>query len=149
ASARDQGLELDLLHAVERTNQRQKRALLSRAVRHFGENLEGKSFAVWGLSFKPGTDDMREAPSIDLVEGLLSRGARVQVHDPVSARSARRHFGGRVAYAPSCYAAVEGSDGLFVVTEWNEFRKPDLMRVRRLMRQPVVFDGRNIFDPKR
>jgi UDPglucose 6-dehydrogenase len=148
ATARDHGIELDLLRAVERTNERQKTALLAKAVRHFGD-LQGKTFAVWGLAFKPRTDDVREAPAMDLIEGLLGKGAQVQAHDPVAAGAARRRLGDRVRYAPSCYDAVEGTDGLFLVTEWNELRKPDLLRVRRLMRQPVVFDGRNVFEPRR
>jgi UDPglucose 6-dehydrogenase len=146
ATARDFGIELDLLRAVARTNERQKRTLLAKALRHYGD-LDGRTFGVWGLSFKPRTDDMREAPSIELIEGLLGKGARVQCHDPVAGKVAQRFFGNRVQYAPSCYAAVEGSDGLFLVTEWNEFRRPDLKRVRDLMRHPVVFDGRNVFDP--
>jgi len=147
ATARDHGIELDLLRSVVRTNERQKRLLLQKAVKHYGD-LDGKVFAVWGLAFKPRTDDMREAPSIELIEGLLGKGAKVQCHDPVATRVARRLFGNRVLYAPTRYDAVEGTDGLFLVTEWNEFRHPDLQRVKQLMRSPVVFDGRNIYDPQ-
>ncbi len=147
ATARDHGLELDLLRAVVRTNERQKRLLLQKAMRHYGD-LDGKVFGVWGLAFKPRTDDMREAPSIELIEGLLGKGAKVQCHDPVAASVAKRIFGNRVRYAPTRYDAVEGTDGLFLVTEWNEFRHPDLQRVKQLMKTPVVFDGRNIFDPQ-
>ncbi len=146
ATGREVGLELDLLRAVTRTNEAQKRELLHKAVKHYGE-LSGRTFAVWGLSFKPRTDDMREAPSIELIERLLGKGARVQAHDPVALRTARRYFGDRVLYAPTAYDAVEGADGLFLVTEWNEFRRPDLLRIKSLMRQPIVFDGRNVFDP--
>jgi len=148
ATARDQGLELDLLRAVERTNERQKKLLVARAVKHFG-TLAGRPLAVWGLSFKPKTDDMREAPSIDVVEGLLGKGARVCCHDPVAEQSARRLFGDRIGYAANPYAALEGAEALFVVTEWNEFRRPDLDRMRSLMKTPVVFDGRNLYDPAR
>ena len=146
ATAREFGLELDLLRAVERTNQRQKRCLLTKALKHFGD-LSERTFAVWGLAFKPKTDDMREAPSVELIEGLLGKGAKVQVHDPVAATVAQRYFGNRVLYAPSGYAAAEGADGVFLVTEWNEFRRPDLKRLKGLMKSPVIFDGRNIFDP--
>ncbi len=101
-----------------------------------------------GLAFKPRTDDMREAPSITVIEMLLGKGARVQAYDPVAMENARRYFGERIALAPGPYEAVEGADGLFVVTEWSEFRAPDLERVKSLMRDPVVFDGRNVFDPE-
>jgi UDPglucose 6-dehydrogenase len=146
ATAREFGLELDLLRAVERTNARQKRSLLARALRHYGD-LADRTFGVWGLAFKPKTDDMREAPAVELIEGLLGKGARVQVHDPVAAKVAERYFGNRVLYAPSSYAAAEGAEGLFLVTEWNEFRRPDLRKLKSLMKGHVIFDGRNIFDP--
>ncbi|MFZ5470295.1 MAG: UDP-glucose dehydrogenase family protein [Myxococcota bacterium] len=146
ATARESGLELDLLRAVERTNERQKKLLLQKAVKHFGE-LAGRTFAVWGLAFKPKTDDMREAPSIDLIEGLLGKGARVQAHDPVAEAVARRRFGDRVRYAPNPYEVLEGADALFLVTEWNDFRHPDFERMKSLLKQPVVFDGRNVYDP--
>jgi UDPglucose 6-dehydrogenase len=147
STARDHGIEFDLLRSVARTNERQKRLLLHKAVKHYGA-LDGKTFGVWGLAFKPKTDDMREAASVELVEGLLGKGARVQVHDPVAFKSARKLFGDRVLYAPNPYSAVEGTDGLFLVTEWNEFRRPDFARIKNLMRTPVVFDGRNVFDPR-
>jgi UDPglucose 6-dehydrogenase len=146
ATARDFGLELDLLRAVERTNARQKRSLLAKALRHYGD-LADRTFAVWGLAFKPKTDDMREAPAVELIEGLLGKGARVQVHDPVASKVAERYFGNRVLYAPSGYAAAEGAEGLFLVTEWNEFRRPDLRKLKNLMKGHTIFDGRNIFDP--
>jgi UDPglucose 6-dehydrogenase len=146
AAGRRHGVDLDLLRAVEKTNERQKRQLLVRALRHFGE-LAGRSFGVWGLAFKPRTDDMREAPSVDVIEGLLGKGARVQAYDPVAMERARRRFGDRVALAPGPYEALEGADGLFVVTEWSEFRNPDFERMKAVMRTPVVFDGRNVFDP--
>ncbi len=149
ATARDAGLELDLLRAVERTNERQKRLLVHKAVRHWGPSLEGRQLGVWGLAFKPKTDDMREAPSVELIEGLLAKGARVVAYDPVATDSARRVFGNRITYAPGPYAAAEGVDGLFIVTEWNEFRNPDFERLKHLMRAPVIFDGRNLFEPER
>jgi UDPglucose 6-dehydrogenase len=147
ATAREQGLEFDLLRACERTNRRQKRLLLHKALRHYGE-LAGRTFGVWGLSFKPRTDDLREAPAVELIEGLLGKGARVSVYDPVALRGARRVLGDRVLYAPRADAAAEGAEGLFLCTEWNEFRRPDLERLRRLMREPVLFDGRNVYDPE-
>ncbi|MFZ5443822.1 MAG: UDP-glucose dehydrogenase family protein [Myxococcota bacterium] len=148
AMAREQGLEFDLLRAVERTNERQKKLLVAKAVKHFGD-LSGKTFAVWGLAFKPKTDDMREAPSIEVIEGLLGKGARVRAFDPVAHQTAKRVLGARVTYAARPYDALEGADGLFVVTEWNEFRHPDFERMKALLREPVVFDGRNIYSPTR
>ncbi len=148
ATARDYGLELDLLRAVERTNERQKKLLVNKATKHYG-SLEGRKFGVWGLAFKPKTDDMREAPSIEVIEGLIGKGAQVIAHDPVSPHTAKRVFGERIRYASVPYEALEGVDGLFVVTEWNEFRHPDFERMKSLMKSPVVFDGRNVYDPAR
>ena len=143
--ARDLGLDFDLLRSVERVNERQKRWLVERALKHFG-SFAGKTFGVWGLAFKPRTDDMREAPSIVVVEGLVGNGARVRAHDPVASDVARRLFHDRIEIVPEPYAAAEGADALFLVTEWNEFRQPDLERLKRAMRTPVLFDGRNVWD---
>jgi len=143
--ARQAGLDFDLLRAVERVNERQKRLLVDKAVKHFG-SLAGKSFGVWGLAFKPKTDDMREAPSLDVIEGLVGNGAAVKAHDPVAKEVAHRLFQGRVTLVDEPYAAAEGADALFLVTEWNEFRQPDFERLRRIMRTPVLFDGRNVWD---
>ncbi len=147
-TARDNGLEYEMLRAVERVNDRQKKLLVQKAVRHYG-TLEGKRFAVWGLAFKPKTDDMREAPSIEVIEGLIGKGASVKACDPVARDVAARLFGSRVTLCSDPYEALEGADGLFLVTEWNEFRQPDFDRMKQLMRQPTIFDGRNVFDPKR
>ena len=146
ATAREHAIEFDLLRAVERTNDRQKRLLLQKAQKHYG-NLDGRTFGIWGLAFKPRTDDMREAPALVMVEGLLGKGAKLAVHDPVAMDVARRHFGARVRYAATPYDALEGADGLFVLTEWNDFRHPDFDRMKTLLKEPVVFDGRNVFDP--
>jgi UDPglucose 6-dehydrogenase len=146
ASGRAHGVDLDLLRAVEKTNDRQKLHLPALAQKHFGD-LAGKVIAVWGLAFKPRTDDMREAPAVTVIETLLGKGVRVQAYDPVAMERARRYFGERIALARGPYEAVEGADALFVVTEWSEFRAPDLERVKATMRSPVIFDGRNVFDP--
>jgi UDPglucose 6-dehydrogenase len=114
--------------------------------KHYGR-LEGKTAGLWGLAFKPRTDDMREAPSIPLVEAMLSAGMTVQAFDPEAIPVAKRVFGARLTYAGSSYDAVKGADALVIVTEWNEFRLPDFSRIRSLMRSPVVFDGRNLFAP--
>jgi len=148
ATARDNGLEFDMLRAVERVNERQKKLLVQKAVRHFG-SLEGKHVAVWGLAFKPKTDDMREAPAIEVVEGLIGKGAIVRAHDPVANEVAKGLFGQRVTITDYPYDALDGADALFVVTEWNEFRQPDFDRMKERMKSPVIFDGRNIYDPVR
>jgi UDPglucose 6-dehydrogenase len=147
ATARDFGIEFDLLRAVERTNDRQKKSLVAKAVKHFGD-LSGRTFGVWGLAFKPKTDDMREAPAIEVIEGLIGKGAKVICHDPVAEHVAKRCFGDRIRYAPAPYEVLAGVDALFLLTEWNEFRHPDFERMKSLMKSAVVFDGRNIYDPK-
>lgn len=147
STAREHGIEFDLLRAVERTNERQKKLLVNKAVKHFGPDLSGKTFAVWGLAFKPKTDDMREAPSVEVIEGLLGKGAKVRAFDPVAHETARRVLGERISFVDRPYDALEGVDALFVVTEWNEFRHPDFERMKGLMKKPVVFDGRNVYSP--
>ncbi len=149
STARENGLDFTLLNSVDRVNEQQKQLLLRKALKHFGGNLSGKHFAVWGLAFKPRTDDMRESPAITLIEGLLGKGATVAAHDPVAHATARRVFGDRIGYADTPYGAVEGADALFLVTEWSEFRRPDFDRLQALMKAPVIFDGRNVFEPAR
>jgi UDPglucose 6-dehydrogenase len=122
--------------------------LVEKVVAEFGEKLDGKRFAIWGLAFKPKTDDMREAPSVEIIEGLLKRGAQVAVHDPEALGQAKLVFGDRVSYHRVNYEALEGADGLVIVTEWNEFRRPDFDRMKTLLKSPVVFDGRNLFTPE-
>jgi UDPglucose 6-dehydrogenase len=140
----DKGYDFEILKAVERVNERQKSLLASRLEKHFG-SLKGRTIAVWGLAFKPRTDDMREAPAIVFIERLLSAGAKVQAFDPAAMPTAKRIFGSRVMLAPRSYAALAGADALAIMTEWNEFREPDFARMRKLMKAPVVFDGRNIY----
>ncbi len=147
STAREHGLEFEMLRATEHINERQKKTLVQKVMKHFGD-LGGKTVAVWGLAFKPKTDDMREAPSIEVIEGLAGKGAKVQASDPVALEVAQRIFGERVKLCENMYDAIEGADALCVVTEWNEFRHPDFERMKRVMKQPVVFDGRNVFDPK-
>jgi UDPglucose 6-dehydrogenase len=145
-TARDEGLDFDLLRAVERVNERQKRSLVSKAVKHFGGSVAGKVFGVWGLAFKPKTDDMREAPSLTVIEGLVGNGARVKAFDPVAHEVASRLLHGTVELVEEPYAAAEGADALVLVTEWNEFRQPDWGRLRTIMRGTALFDGRNAWD---
>jgi UDPglucose 6-dehydrogenase len=144
--ASDSDYDFRILRAVEAVNATQKTRLFAKIQAHF-DTVKGKTLAVWGLAFKPRTDDMREAPAIPLVESLLSAGARVQAYDPEASRVAKGIFGARVTFAASNYDALKGADGLAIVTEWNEFRRPDFERMRSLMRAPVIFDGRNLFAP--
>jgi len=144
--AADKDYAFRILDAVEEVNTFQKTKLAAQMKKHFG-SLKGKTIGLWGLAFKPRTDDMREAPAIPLVEALLSAGASVQAFDPEAMRIAKGIFGSKITYASNAYDAVKGADALAIVTEWNEFRRPDFARIRSLMRSPVVFDGRNLFAP--
>jgi UDPglucose 6-dehydrogenase len=146
-TAEEHGLEFSLLRSVDSVNDRQKHVLVHKVKAHFGADLRGRTFSVWGLSFKPRTDDMREAPSVTIIEGLLTSGANVRVHDPEALDEARRRFGDRVSYHEVNYEALDGTDALLVVTEWNEFRNPDFPRMKKLLREPVIFDGRNLYEP--
>ena len=139
--------EMFLMKAVEQVNERQKRVLMEKVKRRFGAKLSGKIFAVWGLAFKPRTDDMRDAPAIVVIEALLQSGARIQAFDPEATVEARKIFGDRIVYAPRNYDALDGASALLVLTEWNEFRRPDFQRIKKLLREPIIFDGRNIYDP--
>jgi UDPglucose 6-dehydrogenase len=145
--ASDKDYDFRILQAVERVNEAQKTRLFTKMKKHFGA-LKGKTVAVWGLAFKPRTDDMREAPSIPLIRALTAAGASVQAYDPEAIKVARSEFsdiGSKVSYSNSNYDALKGADCLAIVTEWNEFRRPDFERMRSLMRTPVIFDGRNLF----
>jgi len=144
-SARKDGYRFRILEAVEAVNSSQKRRLFEKMLEVLG-SLDGKQIAIWGLSFKPRTDDMREAPSITMIEALLEAGATVVAYDPQAHRSARAIFGSRITLAGRSYDALKGADALGILTEWNEFREPDFSRMRSLMRAPVIFDGRNLFD---
>jgi UDPglucose 6-dehydrogenase len=148
ATGREQGVDFAILRATEEVNGRQKRLLLEKAAKHFG-SLRGLTFAVWGLAFKPNTDDMREAPAIALIEGLLEAGAAVRAHDPVAMEVARTLFGTRTTFVDRPYDALAGADALMVVTEWNEFRHPDFTRMKTAMKRPVLFDGRNVYSPSK
>jgi UDPglucose 6-dehydrogenase len=145
-SARDKGYEFKILDAVEAVNRQQKSRLFDKMKTHF-KDLKGRTIALWGLAFKPRTDDMREAPSIVLIERLLDAGATVRAYDPEAAATAARIFNSRIALAERSYDVLNGADALAVVTEWSEFREPDFDKMRRLMKSPTVFDGRNIYSP--
>jgi UDPglucose 6-dehydrogenase len=144
-TAREVGTPAQILEAVEAVNEAQKRTLLDRIVDTFGDDLTGRRFAVWGLSFKPNTDDMREAPSRVTIAGLLERGAEVAAHDPVAMDEARRVLPAMVRYGGRAYDVLEGADALLIHTEWLPYRRPDFPRMRELLRTPLIFDGRNVY----
>ena len=146
-SAADHNLDFTLLKATDGVNCQQKRLLVERVKQHFGGDLTGNTFAVWGLAFKPRTDDMREAPSLVVIEELLQAGARIHAHDPEALNSARQIFGDRIDYFETNYDALAGADALIILTEWNEFRHPNFHRIKGALKQPTIFDGRNLYDP--
>jgi UDPglucose 6-dehydrogenase len=137
-----------LMEAVDRVNNAQKQVLPRKIQAHFGAALSGKCLAVWGLSFKPKTDDIREAPALTLIDAMLAEGVHLRVHDPEAIANVRRIYGDRLVYCNRPYGALEEADALAIVTEWPEFRRPDFALMRRLMRAPVIFDGRNLYEPK-
>jgi UDPglucose 6-dehydrogenase len=141
------GVDGSILQAVEDLNAGQKRTLFERLMERIGADLQGRRIAVWGLAFKPNTDDMREAPSIVTIDGLLEEGARVSAHDPVAMEEARRHFGDRIEYAPTNYDALDGAEALVIHTEWLPYRNPDFPRMKAAMANPLILDGRNLYDP--
>ena len=149
-TAREYGSDLKILAAVEAVNERQKLVLLEKIIDRFGENLSGKRFALWGLSFKPNTDDMREAPSRVLMEGLWSRGAVVIAYDPVAMPETKRIYGNhdKLHFAENSHAALADADALLIVTEWKAFRTPDFQKLKSQLKHPIIFDGRNLYDPK-
>jgi UDPglucose 6-dehydrogenase len=148
-TAEEQGMTLRILDAVEDVNEAQKSRLTEKIVARLGENLSGRRFALWGLAFKPNTDDMREAPSRVIAQALASRGASICAYDPVAMEEARRVFGEQawLSYADSPMAALAGADALVIVTEWKEFRSPDFDRLAQSLSQKLVFDGRNLYEP--
>ncbi len=152
-TAKDYGLDLQIVNAVEKVNERQKTVLLEKIMKYFNEDLKDKVFAVWGLAFKPKTDDMREAPAISMINALNNAGAKVRAHDPEALKEARRIFGDRVGkdleLFDKRYDAIEGADALIIMTEWNSFREPDFLLIKETLKSPAIFDGRNLYDPKR
>jgi UDPglucose 6-dehydrogenase len=144
---KDLGVDASILQAVEAVNDTQKRTLLDRVAHRLGADLSGKVIAVWGLAFKPNTDDMREAPSLVTIEGLLAKGAKVVAHDPVAEEEARRHLGERVTYVPTNYDALTDASALVIHTEWLPYRNPDFRRMKAAMAKAIIFDGRNLYDP--
>jgi UDPglucose 6-dehydrogenase len=148
AMARHHEHPAEILEAVYQINERQKIVLFQKIQRHFRGDLKGKTMALWGLAFKPRTDDVREAPALALIDRLLSEGVHLRVHDPEAMGNVRSIYGDRLVYCDRPYGALEGADALAIVTEWQEFRRPDFEVMRRLLRQPVIFDGRNLYETK-
>ncbi len=144
------GVKLKILEAVQEVNKEQRTHFVNRILAHYrGQSLEGKRFALWGLSFKPRTDDIRDAPSLEVIRMLLEKGARVTVFDPVAMENCGRILGDTIDYAPGNYECLEEAHALIIVTEWNEFRYPDFEKIKQLLLEPVIFDGRNLYDPRK
>ncbi len=146
-TAEENGHRLEILEAVEAVNYRQKKVLFSKLQKRFGDDMKGRTIAVWGLAFKPNTDDMREAPAIVLIEQLLAAGAKVKAYDPEASHEAFKVFADKIEYGKKSYEVIDGADALVIVTEWNEFRRPDLEKVKSLLKSPILIDGRNLFEP--
>jgi UDPglucose 6-dehydrogenase len=146
-SASQHSLDFTLLKAADAVNNLQKRLLVDRVKQHFGADLSGRNFAIWGLAFKPRTDDIREAPSLVVIEELLKAGAKVAVHDPEALENTRKLFGDRITYHRANYEALKGADALIILTEWNQFRHPNFQRIKTELKHPVIFDGRNLYEP--
>ena len=150
----EHGHKLKVIDAVEKVNKEQRKIMVDRVLKFFNGNVEGKTFAIWGLSFKPNTDDMREAPSIDIIKGLVEKGANIQAYDPVATENAKRVFKrlgieGEITFCAKQYGALQDADALIVITEWMEFRKPDFEIIKKLMKGNTIFDGRNIYKPEK
>ncbi len=148
AMARELDTPLALLEAVDRVNEAQKRVLFTKIKKHFGDKLKGKTLAIWGLAFKPRTDDIREAPALALIDALLAEGVSLRVHDPEAMGNVRAIYGDKIVYCDRPYGTLEGADALAIVTEWQEFRQPDFEIMRKLMRAAIIFDGRNLYEPR-
>ena len=147
--AATKGMKMQMLEAVDEINNRQKNVLFEKVTAKFGKDLKGKKIAVWGLAFKPRTDDIREAPALVFLEQLIAAGAEVHVHDPVAMENVQKEIGDRVKYHDHHYDTLPGADALAIVTEWNEYRNPDFSYLRHKLKSPVIFDGRNLYDPAR
>ncbi len=145
----DNGVDMNIIKSADETNKLQRKLFIDKIVSRFGENLSDKTFAVWGLAFKPKTDDMREAPAITIINELLNRGAKIQAYDPKAMESAKYHFQNKIIYSKTSYEALKNADALLLLTEWNEFRRPDMDKIKELLKTPVIFDGRNQYNVER
>jgi UDPglucose 6-dehydrogenase len=147
ATGRKHEVPMGIVTAAEDANARQKLRLAAKVKKHFGPQLSGKTIGVWGLAFKPNTDDMREAPALSVIGSLIEAGARVRAFDPVATDNARKLLPASVQFCSNAYDAIEGADALVIVTEWNEFRHPDFDRIKKTLKSPLIFDGRNLYSP--
>lgn len=148
-TGQENNCEMSIIASADRVNKSQRKSFVEKIVHRFGENLEGKTFAVWGLAFKPKTNDMREAPSITIINSLLEKGAKLKAFDPKAVDDAKFYFKDKITYAKTAYDALDNADGLLLLTEWNEFRRPDFEKIKTMLKTPVIFDGRNQYDTKR
>ncbi len=148
-TAKEAGYDLELLRAVESVNERQKHVMSQKIINYFKGNLKNKTIAIWGLAFKAKTDDMRESPSIPVINDLLAAGAKIVAHDPEAIETAKRLFGNKIKYIFNNYEVLKKADALLVLTEWNDYRKPDFTKIKQSLKKPVIFDGRNLYDPER
>ncbi len=146
ATAKEHGGSLEILEAVHRVNERQKSVLAEKIIKHFHGDIKGKKIGVWGLAFKPGTDDVREAPALVVIDRLLAAGARVSAHDPVAHEAVKKILGDKIEYAELNYDAAQGASAVALMTEWHQFRRPNFTRLKAMMAEPVLFDGRNVWD---
>ena len=137
---------MSIISSVDEINKKQRNLFVDKITKYFGENLNGKTFAIWGLAFKPKTDDMREAPAITIINALLDKGAKIKAYDPKAMDSAKFIFADKIEYSKNSYETIENADALLLLTEWNEFRRPDFERIKTSMKNPVIFDGRNQYD---
>ena len=145
----ENGCDMSIIKSADETNKKQRLLFIDKIIKKFGEDLTGKTFAVWGLAFKPKTNDMREAPSITIINELLKRGAKIQAYDPKANDEAKFYFQDRITYAKNSYEALENADSLLLLTEWNEFRRPDFEKIKNILKTPVIFDGRNQYNSER
>jgi UDPglucose 6-dehydrogenase len=148
-TAQDYKAPLKILEAVDEANAAQRLKIVEKVLEHYGENLKGKTFAIWGLAFKARTDDMREAASVYTIKSLSARGAKIQAYDPKALEEARKILGNHIAYLDDDYEALAGADALLILTEWAEFREPDFEQVKQRLKEPIIFDGRNLYEPER
>lgn len=145
-TGKDNACDMSIIASADETNKKQRLNFINKITQRFGENLTGKTFAVWGLTFKPKTDDMREAPSVTIINALLDKGATIKSYDPKAMENAKFYFGDKVIFAKSAYDALENADALLLLTEWNEFRRPDFNKIKSKLKNAIIFDGRNQYD---
>ncbi len=147
-TAQENKCKMNIIKAADEINKKQRELFIDKIIDKFGNDLTGKTFGVWGLAFKPKTNDMREAPSITIIKALLEKGAKIKAYDPKAMESARYYFGDKIEYSQTSYEAIDRADALLLLTEWNEFRRPDFEKIKNLLKQPIIFDGRNQYNAK-